>query len=180
MSKNSKQNKEYLAKSIIETCENFYKLNFRVRSRKNIYVIPRQVCMSLIRNIVNLSFEDIGKLFDRDHASVIYSCRKVDDYILFDKDIRYDYNQLTDKIRLENQIYIKGFSNASAEISIINSMLSQLDLNQLRDIKDNIKQNYIDGRQDKTSEEEGLSDVHRVDKVLSESLKGSSVHFFGG
>ena len=38
----------------------------------------RQVAMYLIRKLTNLSLPDIGDQFGRDHATVLYSIRKVD------------------------------------------------------------------------------------------------------
>ena len=38
----------------------------------------RQIAMYLIRKLTNLSLPDIGKEFDRDHATVLYSIRKVE------------------------------------------------------------------------------------------------------
>jgi chromosomal replication initiator protein len=38
----------------------------------------RQVAMYLIRNLVKLSLPDIGKEFARDHSTVLYAIRKVE------------------------------------------------------------------------------------------------------
>jgi chromosomal replication initiator protein len=38
----------------------------------------RQVAMYLIRKLTNLSLPDIGDEFNRDHATVLYSIRKVE------------------------------------------------------------------------------------------------------
>ncbi len=40
---------------------------------------PRQMAMYMIRRLTNLSLPDIGKEFNRDHATVLYSIRKVED-----------------------------------------------------------------------------------------------------
>ena len=47
-------------------------------SRKSELVTARQVAMYLCREIINLSFPKIGKLFgDRDHTTVMHACNKV-------------------------------------------------------------------------------------------------------
>jgi chromosomal replication initiator protein len=48
-------------------------------------VIPRQTIMWLIRNTMrNMTTVSIGKLFDRDHATVIHACRAIDNQIQTD------------------------------------------------------------------------------------------------
>ena len=39
---------------------------------------PRQIAMYLIRKLTNLSLPDIGKEFNRDHATVLYGIRKIE------------------------------------------------------------------------------------------------------
>ena len=53
---------------------------------------PRQLAIYLIRKLTNLSLPDIGKEFDRDHATILYSIRKVEVAIKND-------SSLKDKIR---------------------------------------------------------------------------------
>ena len=53
---------------------------------------PRQLAIYLIRKLTNLSLPDIGKEFDRDHATILYSIRKVEVALKSD-------TSLKDKIR---------------------------------------------------------------------------------
>ena len=51
--------------------------------------VPRQVAMYLIRDILDYSLVHIGHLFgDRDHSTVIYSIRKVEDAMSVDAEFR--------------------------------------------------------------------------------------------
>ncbi len=40
---------------------------------------PRQIAMYLMRSILSLGFEEIGRIFNRDHGTVLRSVKKVDD-----------------------------------------------------------------------------------------------------
>jgi hypothetical protein len=40
-------------------------------------VIPRQICMAIMYNVTKLSYKDVGRLFNRDHATVIYAINEV-------------------------------------------------------------------------------------------------------
>ncbi len=53
----------------------------------------RQIAMYLIRKLTNLSLPDIGKEFNKDHTSILYSIRKVEDAL------KKGNNQLKDNIR---------------------------------------------------------------------------------
>lgn len=50
----------------------------RGQQRMREAVQPRQIAMYLIRSMTNLSLEDIGKEFDRDHSTVLYSIQQVE------------------------------------------------------------------------------------------------------
>ena len=39
---------------------------------------PRQIAMYLVRQLTNLSLPDIGQEFSRDHSTVLYAIRKVE------------------------------------------------------------------------------------------------------
>lgn len=50
-------------------------------TRRANVVVPRQIVMYLLRTDVGLSFPSIGRLFNRDHTTVIHSCNKVREMI---------------------------------------------------------------------------------------------------
>ncbi|MEX1014484.1 MAG: chromosomal replication initiator protein DnaA [Candidatus Paceibacterota bacterium] len=70
------------------------------RTRKRKVVEPRQICMYLLRELLDLSYPNIGeKIGDRDHTTAIHSCEKVS------KDINND-SALNQKIMLiKERIY---------------------------------------------------------------------------
>jgi len=55
-------------------------------SRQRDTTLARQISMYLIRRLTNLSLIDIGKVFDRDHTTVLHSERKVDSLMKEDTD----------------------------------------------------------------------------------------------
>lgn len=44
-------------------------------------VLPRQVAMYLVREMTDYSLPEIGKVFSRDHTTVLHSINKIDDYL---------------------------------------------------------------------------------------------------
>ncbi len=78
----SKENKSITPEKIIDIIAKYYKLSkaeIQGKSRRQEIVLARQISMWMIRNITNLTYKDIGKLFkDRDHSTVMASIDKID------------------------------------------------------------------------------------------------------
>lgn len=66
-------------------------------SRKKDAAFARQVAMFFARNLTKLPLKVIGSHFgNRDHTTVLHSCRVIDGYLEVDKKIQSDYEILTD------------------------------------------------------------------------------------
>ena len=62
--------------------------------KRNQYVSSaRHIAMHICRHTFGLSYQHIGSLFNKDHTSVIYGCKCVDDK-LKDSDYVMRYNEL--------------------------------------------------------------------------------------
>jgi len=48
-------------------------------SRQKEYRTARQVAMYLIREVLGVRLETIGQIFSKNHATVLHSCRKVEE-----------------------------------------------------------------------------------------------------
>ena len=69
------------------------------KTRKREIVEPRQMCHKLLRVNTRLGLSDIGLLTDKDHATVLFSNRTVDNLMLSNKQIKADYEALTEIIK---------------------------------------------------------------------------------
>jgi len=68
-------------------------------NRKKEFMIPRQVSMYLLKTKMNYTYERIGNIFSgRNHASVLYSCNKLEKIIKKDKNLLYELNAIQDGI----------------------------------------------------------------------------------
>ncbi len=78
------------ADEIIQTVANFFNIkvvDIKGKRRLKQYVRPRHIAMWIIRKHTDLSFPDIGRVFnDRDHATVQHGCKKVRDLLKKDAD----------------------------------------------------------------------------------------------
>jgi chromosomal replication initiator protein len=68
-------------------------------NRKKEFMIPRQVAMYLLKTKLHYTYERIWNIFSwRNHASVLYSCNKLEQMIKKDKKLLYEINVLRDSI----------------------------------------------------------------------------------
>ncbi|HXZ86387.1 MAG TPA: helix-turn-helix domain-containing protein, partial [Myxococcota bacterium] len=70
----------------------------RSRSRRQIFVRPRQVAMYLARRYTDASLADIGRAFERDHTSVMYAIEAVERRIVERPQLRYELEALVARI----------------------------------------------------------------------------------
>ena len=88
---------ELQAEDIINCVCNFYKVAKAdiVGKRKNKeLVIPRQICMYLILDMMTLPQVTVGNFFGRDHATVIYARDKINELMKTDNKLSVEINDI--------------------------------------------------------------------------------------
>ncbi len=92
------QSRQVTIENIQKTVAHYYQmrvvdLNSKKRSRQ--IARPRQIAMALAKELTELSLPDIGDAFGgRDHTTVLYACRKVEELIQSDERLSEDYDKL--------------------------------------------------------------------------------------
>ena len=77
---------------IIEICQHHMQPNdlfAYLNTRKRPYVQMRQLAMYILREQTKLPLDQIGAIFNKDHATVLHSCKQMEIFVA-DKDF-YDY-----------------------------------------------------------------------------------------
>ena len=70
-------------------------------NRKKEFMIPRQVSMYLLKTKMHYTYERIGNIFSgRNHAAVLYSCKKLEKLIKTDKTLLHELNVIREGIGL--------------------------------------------------------------------------------
>lgn len=92
------QERQISIENIQKTVADYYNMrvvDLKSKKRSRQIARPRQIAMSLAKELTNLSLPDIGDAFGgRDHTTVLYACRKIDELSLSDARIREDYEKL--------------------------------------------------------------------------------------
>lgn len=93
-----KQNNVPTPEEIIEETAkyfNFDSADLTGKSRVSPIVNARQIAMYLVKQLTNLSGPEIGKLFNRDNSTVIYSIDQVADKIPKSKELSITVKDIT-------------------------------------------------------------------------------------
>jgi len=69
------------------------------RSRKKVITFPRQVAMYLSRKYTDESLADIGRIYNRDHSTVLHSIKVVTNLTNRDTSVNAQLNLLSDKVK---------------------------------------------------------------------------------
>jgi chromosomal replication initiator protein len=79
-------------------CDHF-KVNvndLKNNKRTKNFVLPRQIAMSLTRTLTRHSLPEIGKAFGgKDHTTVLYACKKIEENLSQDSEIKYIVEKLS-------------------------------------------------------------------------------------
>ncbi len=92
------QDRQVGIENIQKTVADYYKIkiaDMHAKRRNRTIARPRQVAMSLAKELTNHSLPEIGDSFGgRDHTTVLHACRKIEELRESSRDIREDYNNL--------------------------------------------------------------------------------------
>ncbi len=90
------------SEDVIDIVAQYYKLtrsDLIGDDRRKEFMIPRQICMYLIREVLDYSYETIGEAFSgRNHTTVLHSCNKIISEMSADSRITRDINALKREI----------------------------------------------------------------------------------
>ncbi|MBI3903914.1 MAG: chromosomal replication initiator protein DnaA [Nitrosomonadales bacterium] len=97
------QNKQVSIENIQKTVADFYRIKISdllSKKRTRIIARPRQIAMCLARELTPLSLPEIGIAFgDRDHTTVMYACKIVENLRNSDTAFNTDFNLLNQTLR---------------------------------------------------------------------------------
>ena len=96
-------------KATNENCENLIRLVFhhfnipfelsKTKSRKREIIIARQFAMYFLRQEFHkLSLQKIGDYFDKDHSTVVYSIKQINDLVEYDFEIKEHHKKIMQRI----------------------------------------------------------------------------------
>ena len=88
-------------KVAIEVCQKFNVTFDRLamKCRENAVAVPRQVIFYIARELSDIRLAELGRIFNKDHGTVLYGHRSVKDRMSFDKEFAETIEQLMQSCR---------------------------------------------------------------------------------
>lgn len=131
MGKSSKAIKEKeLANEIIRIVCDYYDVDVFEQTHRHEISIPRYISVYLIREFTkNVSYDYLGKLFNRDHSGFVTSVSKFKDSLYFDKVRKAEVEDLNTLIKL-SKYYSKNILKKRFMLNILN-FLDTLNVSQI-------------------------------------------------
>ncbi len=97
------QNKQVSVENIQKTVADFYRIkivDLLSKKRSRIIARPRQIAMTLARELTQLSLPEIGNAFGgRDHSTVLHACKTIESLRNSDSALNADFNLLNQTLR---------------------------------------------------------------------------------
>jgi len=121
-------------RKIIAAVNKFYGVNCLEFSRKRIIVAPRQVAMYYAYKETNLCSTSVGLLFNKDHATILYSIKMVESMMKFDPKFKRDRKALEDEIFKINFKTPKEFELFKLKEEV-NELVNGMKLDKLTELK---------------------------------------------
>lgn len=93
----SAQSRQVSVENIQKAVAGYYSIkisDLKSKSRKASIARPRQIAMTLSKQLTSLSLPEIGEAFERDHTTVIHAIKKIDEMKSSDPKIREDVANL--------------------------------------------------------------------------------------
>tara|TARA_R100000353_G_scaffold111058_2_gene79684 strand:+ start:5494 stop:5868 length:375 start_codon:yes stop_codon:yes gene_type:complete len=88
---------------IKQKIEELYDLNLEKKTRKREYVEARSLFCKICRDTLNVTFQQIGNVINKNHATAVYYKKTIENLMTYDKDIVNNYNEILQKLHLEEE-----------------------------------------------------------------------------
>ena len=124
---------------MLEAIENIIKqMNCNSRRREDIY--PRFYLMNWISNNLRMSYESIGKMFGKDHATVINAINSHSNMTAL-RDVTYKFHIKGISTQLENLEFSKSMVDNNSK-TLESDLLTCDTIDELKDILNKVRTSY--------------------------------------
>ena len=153
---------ELLCKDFWDTISSMYDVTDNRQRRNIIYKHSFFVCC---RELTTLSLSSIGKLMDKDHATVLHAIRNHSGKYMYDNIYRAVYDQMYDSFSQKVDTFNEGINN------MINKRISRMDVDSFSTVMVKMYKDKLE-RQHKAYELQ-IESLKRERTILSKQLKTS-------
>tara|TARA_R110002074_G_scaffold305183_4_gene476412 strand:- start:125 stop:586 length:462 start_codon:yes stop_codon:yes gene_type:complete len=140
--------KERDDKIIYEICSRYDVQWFSVlsKSRARVIIDARRLYCGLLRNVFGLTFHQIGKILNKNHATIVHNTKIHDNFVRILKSYKKNYEEIESMFYLNENYYEHEVLSVERKMDLLSARLNSL-IEKKNEYKLKIKnQNY--GRQE--------------------------------
>ena len=91
-------NKDFLPVTVKDIIEDYYNFKLDSATRQRKYVEARAIYYYILRNKFHYSLSAIAKTLNKNHATVLHFTKQFDSWLMYDRVIRTDYQQIENRL----------------------------------------------------------------------------------
>ena len=118
--------KDSAIQNLLVEASKTFQIDIHVNSRKEEYILARAVCYSILRDCLNMTYQQIAKVFNKNHATVIHAYNELPYMIKYNKSLAEKKVEL-----LKNwgdKYHIKRYTKRSEQIKDLQDRIFLLNL----------------------------------------------------
>ena len=108
------EEKDFLPITIKDIIEDYYNFKLDSATRQRKYVEARAIYYYILRNKFNYSFSAIAKTLNKNHATVLHFTKQFDSWLMYDRVIRTDYQQIENRLNTAMTINPDAFKRSDS------------------------------------------------------------------
>jgi len=91
-------NKDFLPVTVKDIIEDYYNFKLDSATRQRKYVEARAIYYYILRNKFHYSLSAIAKTLNKNHATVLHFTKQFDSWLMYDRVVRTDYQQIENRL----------------------------------------------------------------------------------
>jgi len=107
-------NKDFLPVTVKDIIEDYYNFKLDSATRQRKYVEARAIYYYILRNKFNYSLSAIAKTLNKNHATVLHFTKQFDSWLMYDRVIRTDYQQIENRLNTAMTINPDAFKRSDS------------------------------------------------------------------
>jgi hypothetical protein len=125
-----------------EICKRYNLEWYRIQSKSRVRLIvdARRLYCGILRNIFRLTFQEIGDMLNKNHATILHNINQHDTFVKILKSYKKNYEEIESILMLDDNYYVHEVIEVERQMDILSKRLDDL-IEKKNNYKLKLKQN---------------------------------------
>ena len=96
------------------------------KSRKTVIIDPRRLYCGILRNVFGLTFHQIGKILNKNHATIVHNTKIHDNFVRILKSYKNNYEEIESMFYLNENYYEHEVLSVERKMDLLSARLNSL------------------------------------------------------